>query len=352
MTRSGRDGGSCGPTEESTLGRVPGPADMPVSRSGVLFSLVVTFYNQREFVRAALDSALAQQRDTLEIIAVDDGSTDGTQDVLGEYGDAIRIVLLDENQGVSAARNRGVAEATGMYLLFLDGDDTLPPWAIDVYETLANAKRPVIMMGRYFWFEGELPEPADFPPEIRFVEYGDYFEKDRSVGARAGAMAVARWAFDEVGGWTREIAAGEDCDLVWRLGVVGPVIYIIEPTTTFHRSHADQTIRRTSLMFESMMNLIRNEKEGRYPGGRKRSFERRACVGGAAFNWALAIRHGSHAHAARLLTRSWAYVLAAVVLRLRVRVRGLRPTQALALSTAGSQPNARQAASANASDSS
>ena len=315
---------------------MPGPADQPVSRPGVLFSLVVTFYNQREFVRAALDSALAQQRDTLEIIAVDDGSTDGTQDVLRPYGDSIRLVLLDENQGVSAARNRGAAEATGKYLLFLDGDDALPPWAIDVYETLATAKRPVVMMGQYLWFEGDLPEPEDFPREVRFVEYGDYFEKDRSVGARAGAMAVKRESFEAVGGWRPGLHPGEDYDLVWRLGTAGTAIYITEPETTLHRAHPRQVTQQHATTLKAVIALAEAERSGAYPGGRERSLQRKACVGGCIAQWAWTLRRNSYRDVLRLVAGNTRYLLAALLVRARARLAGRQPLQVLPIDSSAS----------------
>jgi glycosyltransferase involved in cell wall biosynthesis len=94
------------------------------------FSIIVTFHNQRQFIKDALDSALSQQKAEFEVIVVDDASVDGSQETLKQYGDAIRLLCLQENVGASAARNRGAAAATGEYLVFLDGDDAFLPWAL------------------------------------------------------------------------------------------------------------------------------------------------------------------------------------------------------------------------------
>ena len=85
------------------------------------FSVIITSHNQREFIKEAVDSALSLCHKPAEIIVVDDGSRDGSPDILRQYGDAIRLVCLEENQGASAAINQGVRQATGDYLVFLDG---------------------------------------------------------------------------------------------------------------------------------------------------------------------------------------------------------------------------------------
>ncbi|HEX4005005.1 MAG TPA: glycosyltransferase [Acidobacteriaceae bacterium] len=86
-------------------------------------SAVIPTYNRADKVRASIDSVLAQTVSDVEVVVVDDGSTDSTARVLREaYGDRIRY-CYQKNQGVSAARNRGIAEAKGEWIAFLDSDD-------------------------------------------------------------------------------------------------------------------------------------------------------------------------------------------------------------------------------------
>jgi GT2 family glycosyltransferase len=96
---------------------------MSGTREAIRVSVVITTYNRRRLVCEAIDSVLRQHHPNTEIIVIDDGSTDGTAAVLAErYGD--RIICLEQaNQGFGAARNRGVATATGSYIAFLDSDD-------------------------------------------------------------------------------------------------------------------------------------------------------------------------------------------------------------------------------------
>ena len=108
---------------------VPGPA----------LSVIVPVYNVDEYVAECLDSLLDQTLQSMEIIVVDDGSTDRSMDIVAEYAarDARLVVLTQPNRGPGAARNRGVAAARGRYLTFLDSDDTIPRTAYaQMVETL------------------------------------------------------------------------------------------------------------------------------------------------------------------------------------------------------------------------
>jgi len=92
-------------------------------------SIIIPAYNIRDYLGPTLDSVLAQTYDNLEIIVVDDGSRDGTGTVADAYaaGDGRIRVIHQENGGVTSARLRGVAEATGTYIGFVDGDDFAEP---------------------------------------------------------------------------------------------------------------------------------------------------------------------------------------------------------------------------------
>src|SRR3954452_21544345 len=91
-----------------------------------LVSCIIPAYNYAGWIGAAIDSVLAQpQADDVEILAIDDGSTDDTPPVVAPYGDRVRYVHK-QNGGLVAPADRGIAEATGTYLTLLDADDTWP----------------------------------------------------------------------------------------------------------------------------------------------------------------------------------------------------------------------------------
>ena len=99
-------------------------------------SVVVDTYNMERFTREAIDSALAQTHDDVELIVVDDGSTDGTRGIIESYGGEV-VAILKQNGGQGSAFNAGFARSTGDFVVFLDGDDYLYRCAV------ANAASPL-----------------------------------------------------------------------------------------------------------------------------------------------------------------------------------------------------------------
>lgn len=95
----------------------------------IRFSVVIPSHNRSAWLVAALESVFAQTEPAFEIIVADDGSTDDTPDVLRKYEGRVKV-LTQRNAGPSAARNLGIAAATGDYIAFLDSDDLWFPWTL------------------------------------------------------------------------------------------------------------------------------------------------------------------------------------------------------------------------------
>src|SRR5271165_2862733 len=110
-----------------------GLAMRPRCPSTIRFSVIVTCYNQAQFIQDAVESVSSLPYASKEVIVVDDGSTDNSVDLLRRYRDSVELLILPVNRGVGEARNQGAAVARGEYLIFLDGDDLLTPWALEVY---------------------------------------------------------------------------------------------------------------------------------------------------------------------------------------------------------------------------
>lgn len=97
-----------------------------------LVSIIVPVYNAEKFIREAMDSVLAQTYSDWELLLVEDGSSDGSADVIGKYiaekaESRIRLIRQPANQGAARARNRGLLEASGRYIAYLDADDLWAP---------------------------------------------------------------------------------------------------------------------------------------------------------------------------------------------------------------------------------
>lgn len=114
-------------------------------------SLIIPVHNAEPFLERCLDSAIAQAEPQLEILCINDASTDASRDILDAYASRdrrIRVVHREVNGGESAARNQGLALARGEYLAFLDHDDTLEPDALRVLYDAARASGSDIVRGR------------------------------------------------------------------------------------------------------------------------------------------------------------------------------------------------------------
>lgn len=121
-----------------------------------MISVIVPIYNNEQYLRQCLNSIKEQTYADLEIICVDDGSTDGAQDIVDEYAaDDSRFVVIHEiNQGESHARNVGLDVAKGDYIAFVDCDDWIEP---DMYETLLKAySNDSIQMSAASWYKDEV----------------------------------------------------------------------------------------------------------------------------------------------------------------------------------------------------
>jgi glycosyltransferase involved in cell wall biosynthesis len=250
------------------------------------FSIVITCYNQRRFIREAVDSALMQDCSDREVIVVDDGSTDGSVEVLSKYGDKIKLCLSEANQGAGTARNKGASIATGQYVTFLDGDDILLPCALSVYWRIIELKQPKILIPRLLHFEGTFDNgnAAANLKELEIIEYETLMNKDRFVRFTAAAV-IDRQCFDRSGGWATDMFHMDDHDLLLRLGYAGRTIQMLTPRTIAYRSHESNSTKQIDRMLQGALKLIDNEKAGRYPGGENNRYLRYGMIGGFALYW-------------------------------------------------------------------
>lgn len=124
--------------------------DFPGTSKSPLVSIIITTYNRAHFLPCAIDSVLAQTYPFVEIIVIDDGSTDATAAVIKPYADRI-VYVKQSNQGVSAARNLGIQTANGEYLNFLDDDDFFMPTKIErqVHVLESDTEADLVHCGYY-----------------------------------------------------------------------------------------------------------------------------------------------------------------------------------------------------------
>lgn len=298
-----------------------------------LLSVVIACHNHEGFIREAVESALAQDFPAKEIIVVDDGSRDGTPEVLSSFGSAITFARFPVNRGAGAARNHGASLAKGKYLVFLDGDDALLPCTLEIYAQLVTARHPTILLGRSAQCYGQLPPPPPEPPrEVRFVEYEDFFAKDRPWIYNTSSLVVERASFLAAGGWSEDIFYQDIQDLLNKMGVASPTLLVLEPDTVWYRMHTTNAVRRVQPFIDGIYTLLRKAKNGAYPGDRKQQIRRTIWFGGLIFYWMKeAFSTGFYRDGFALMAARWWMILLAALRRAGTRVTGRNPVETLSL---------------------
>lgn len=157
----------------------PKPPHTLQSGKPPFFSIVVPTWNRGEIIRETIDSLLNQNfpRFNYEVIVVDDGSTDDTPGVLEEYSNYLTI-YRQKNSGPAAARNLGLQQAKGSYVVCFDSDDILLPDALGVYKAVIDAFMgpPLLIAQQIRFHQGQ---HISFPDSsaIRCIKCKDYFSK-------------------------------------------------------------------------------------------------------------------------------------------------------------------------------
>ena len=239
------------------------------------FSVIIATYNRAEYITATLESLKAQEFKDFETVVVDDGSTDNTLELLKRHSSWFRF-FEEQNRGPGRARNVAVSHATGEYLAFLDSDDIWFPWTLSTFaEVIKRHSNPTLVAAklRLFWHDEELAAVRCEP--LRVEAFRDYYASSHKryfVGACM--MVVRRDAFQKVGGFSERRMYAEDCDLALRFGLVDGFVQIIAPATFGYRQHATNASKDWAMINTGEMNLIAQERAGKYPGGPARKRER------------------------------------------------------------------------------
>jgi glycosyltransferase involved in cell wall biosynthesis len=249
-----------------------------------LVSIVIPTYNRKAMLMEAIDSAMSQRYRNIEIIVIDDGSTDGTEQIMLEKcqeNTSIQYVR-QENSGVSAARNHGARMAKGEYLSFLDSDDIYLPSCIQdkIQMALINNDWEVIGGGCDYLTIGATNLMPSTPARPS-TTYADLCIYTAFPGA-SNNIFVKRNSFLRVGGFNENLKNSEDRDLLRRLAAMGKIISVPHSTVTM-RIHSEERSGRHLERMISDRQLI--SKQISEPELRKKSLSWNAFVAGnAAWN--------------------------------------------------------------------
>ncbi len=192
----------------------------------MLISVIVPCFNVRSYVGTALQSLLAQSHTRWEAVFIDDGSTDGTADLIAGCDDARVRLVRQANRGVSAARNRGIELAAGDALLFLDADDWLAPDAMARMATRLQGGPAVAVYGA-FCFVTEDGASTVHVKSGPFPE-GDIVERllVENLFANGGHLLIRGSAIESVGRFRDDLRFGEDWEYWSRLALCGAIAVV------------------------------------------------------------------------------------------------------------------------------
>ena len=201
-------------------------------------SVIIPTYNRASMVIEAVESVLAQDMTDFELIVINDGSTDETEEKLSAYGSRLKY-YQQENAGVSAARNRGIRFSAAPLVAFLDSDDLWLPPKLQVQYTYmtANPEVHICQTEEIWWRNGRRVNPKKYHQKPS----GDIFQRSLELClVSPSAVMMRRELFEKVGSFDEELPMAEDYDLWLRVAVDYPVVLLPEPLVIKRGGHPDQ----------------------------------------------------------------------------------------------------------------
>ncbi|MCG2686463.1 glycosyltransferase family 2 protein [Candidatus Parcubacteria bacterium] len=211
-------------------------------------SVIIVNYNAKNYLRSCLEAVVQNTYPNYEVLVVDNGSTDGSNVMVAhQFGDRVQLLPLAKNFGPAYARNRGVEQAQGKYLAFLD-NDTIPDknWlgaavgemekdisigAVQCKLLLASDRKKFDYAGDYLSQYGFLVQRV----EASVVDHGQFDQKDEILSAKSAAMLIRKDVFEEVGGFDEDYFIYlEETDLGWRTWLAGYRIIFVPDSVVYH----------------------------------------------------------------------------------------------------------------------
>ena len=205
-------------------------------------SVIIPTYERREVVTRAIDSVMAQSYRDWELLVVDDGSTDGTSAMVAERYPNVQVIL-QENQGVSAARNVGIECSRGDWIALLDSDDVWMPRKLErQMAALAEAPTYRLCHTEEIWIRNgrrvnQMKKHAKSGGHI-------YLKCLPLCCISPSSVLLHRSLLDDVGAFDESFPACEDYDLWLRVTAREPVLFVEEPLLEKYGGHEDQLSRK------------------------------------------------------------------------------------------------------------
>ena len=249
------------------------------------FSVIIPLYNKAPYILKALESVLAQTYADYELIIIDDGSTDGSAEIVEAIlqDPASRLIassphrlIRQANSGVSAARNNGVAQAYGDYIAFLDADDWWEPTYLEhMAQLIEDYPEAGLYASNYIYYKPGKTHVAINNIPTGYINYPKAYYEGGAMPVWTGAAIMPRAVFDEMGGFPVGIKLGEDFLLWAKTALYYPVAFLNEALACYNNDvpvnlratrnlHASEhhMLFRLELLGDKAMRLLGDEAKG------------------------------------------------------------------------------------------
>ena len=239
-----------------------------------LVSVIIPCYNHGRFLPKSLNSILQQDYSAIEIILVDDGSSDNTREVTQSYPQVRYVYQM--NQGLSAARNTGIKHSKGEFLLFLDADDWLFPGAISLnVKYLRRDERVAFVSGAHF----KMFVDENLIKEDKVIVEADHYERllrGNYIGVPA-AVLYRRWAFQDLLFDLTPPNSCADYDMFLNIARRYPVLHHTESIAAY-RIHASNMSSNIPSMLETVLKVLRLQKKNLKTEAERKALKRGEAI--------------------------------------------------------------------------
>lgn len=247
-----------------------------------LVSIVIPVYNGESFMREAIDSALVQTYKDIEIIVINDGSTDNTEEIAKSYGDKIRY-YSKENGGVSTALNLALREMNGEYFSWLSHDDVYYPEKISrqIDQLASFEKENVVLYSNYDFIDekSRITTTARFSHEM-LVSKPEYALLRSAINGCT--LLIPKKAFDEYGFFDENLKCTQDYDMWFRMMKTYDFMHMSEVLVKY-RAHSQQdTVKNPRVVSEGnslwirMMDGLSHDQKNKLEGSEQRFYSEMA----------------------------------------------------------------------------
>lgn len=205
------------------------------------FSIIMPLYNKAPYVERSIMSVLQQSFRDWELIIVDDGSTDGGDEIVSSLFKDGRITFIKQtNSGVSTARNNGVARSIAPMICFLDADDWWEPSFLEELNGIIGRYPQAGIYGTGYWIvKNGKKRLAPIGLDEGFIEgeinYCQVYAKTLCMPLWTGAVCMPRTFFDKTQGFNPNLKLGEDFDLWIRIVLKYPVVFLNKPLSNYNQ---------------------------------------------------------------------------------------------------------------------